>query len=67
MMELLEYVLLGGDPWDNIRSSDTLALGSAVKKMVIFGSDTLILVSAFVFSSNTTVLFMAAEAPGRGM
>lgn len=67
MMELLEYVLLGGDPWDNIRSNDTLALGSAVKKMVIFGSDTLILVSAFVFFSNTTVLFMAVEAPGRGM
>lgn len=67
MVVFLEYVQLGGDPWANIRTNDTFALGSTLKKMVTYGSEMLKVVSAFVFFSNTMVLFMTVEVLGRGI
>ncbi len=64
MVVLLEYVWLVDDPRDNVRTSDTLALGSTLKKMVTVGSETLMVVSAFVSFSNLKVLLITAEAFG---
>lgn len=64
MVVLLKYVSFGGDPSDNLRTKETLTLGSTVKQMVTSGSETLIVVSAFVVFSKTIVLFVGIEAFG---
>lgn len=50
-----------------MRTSDTLALGSTWKMMVMLGSDTLKRVNAFVSFSSTTVLCVMGEASARGI
>ena len=50
-----------------MRTNDTLAFGSAVKMMVTLGSETVMVVSAFVSFCSTTVLLMLAIVFGRGM
>lgn len=66
MAVLLELVWLG-DPWANVRTSDTLALGSTRKMIVMLGSDTLRRVNAIVSFSSTTVLYVMGKAFARGM
>lgn len=63
---LLERVWLGS-PRASVRTSDTLALGSTWKMMVMLGSDTLKRVSAFVSFSSTMVLCVMGEALARGI
>lgn len=66
MVAFLLYAELDDDPWDRATSSDTLELGTALKRMVMLGSETLNLVSTIEFLSSPTVLFVSAGAFGRG-